>query len=188
MTYGFATEEHADVILPKQVRQQLYSGRPIRIRWPVRAHEPQVDHVYSVQSGAGKRGVVKIRVLEVGETTVLVKLEGDPVRLLGNQMGYTDHEGRAIKATGRREDEIEPEPEAVDPEEIEHYRASRQARERFQTEKVEEAGELLAAMSVLRSAIDTMGRAQKRRIGQSIWRLKARLDEAEREIRRKAAA
>src|SRR4051812_14204757 len=114
------------MILPKPTRKQLYSGKPMRIRWPANTCEPKVDHIYSVQPAVGKPGIISIRVLEIGKATVLVKLEGDPVRLLGKQGGYTDYGDRALGSRGEHDRIVEIEPEAVDPSEIEHYRKSKE--------------------------------------------------------------
>jgi hypothetical protein len=82
----------------------------------------------------------------------------------------------------------EDEPEAVHPDEIETFRASREARLRHQQERSEAAGELLGAMNELRSALDHMSPEVKRRSSRALWVLRSRLDAAERQLRRDLAA
>jgi hypothetical protein len=108
-------------------------------------------------------------------------------RLLAKSTGYV-HERFYALGGQITEEGFEDEPEAVDPAEIETYRASREARLRHQEQRQEDAGELLVAMENLRAAIDEMPGERKRRMSRTLWTLRSRLDSAERELRRRNAA
>lgn len=95
---------------------------------------------------------------------------------------YTDNLARAMWG------EPGGEPEAVNPSEIESYRKSREARDAHQAEQMGEVGDLLAACRELRSAIDAMPKERKQSMSRTLWTLRGRLDQCERELRRRAAA
>lgn len=67
-------------------------------------------------------------------------------------------------------------------------RLSEESRRRWQDEKMMATGNLLGAMSDLRSAIEEMPDDRKRRMSRTLWTLRSRLDSAERELRRRNAA
>jgi hypothetical protein len=96
----------------------------------------------------------------------------------GIHFGYTETPSRAMSG----------EPEAVPPSEISSYRKSREARDAYQAEQLSDVGELLGACRELRAAIDAMPAKRKQSMSRTLWTLKGRLDECEREIRRRVAA
>lgn len=90
--------------------------------------------------------------------------------------GYTETSYRAV------EDEGPP------PYEIESYRKSREARDTYQAEQMDEVGELMAAMREVRASLDALPAEKKRSMSRAIWTFKGRMDALEREIRRRVAA
>lgn len=115
------------MILPKLTRQRIYTAKgAVAITWPQDAPEPQVGHKYSIQSSATKSGEHKFSVEARTELPdgwmATVRLDGDPVRLLGKQAGYvTSGQGAIGTRRGPEPDAMggpvfraEVEPEAVD--------------------------------------------------------------------------
>lgn len=181
--------------IPKIQRTQIYAAAPapVEIQWPSGAGEPKVGHKYTIQTEAGTAGLHRLVVDAVAELAegwkATVRLESDRVFLLGKNGGYTENHLGAIGTSSKPQaGNLKEEPEAVDPDEIENYRASREARARRQAERVEEVGELLAAMQDLRNAIDEMKPETRRRISKSVFVLRSRLNAAERDLRRDIAA
>lgn len=79
---------------PKETREEIYSsgGKPVEIAWPKGADEPRPGHKYTVQSSS-KASEVRVLVLFTDETDegwrAYVRLDTDPVRLLGKSSGYS---------------------------------------------------------------------------------------------------
>lgn len=80
------------------------------------------------------------------------------------------------------------EAEAVPPSEIAGYRKSREARDNYQAEQMDEVGNLMAAMREVRASLDALPAEKKRSMSRVIWTFKGRMDALEREVRRRIAA
>lgn len=84
---------------PEETRISIYEsdGRPIEIDWPECRVIPTLGQVYTVQSSrqAATLSIVVLKVIDHG-LRAEVKIEGDPVRLLGKSGGYTNRSGHAM--------------------------------------------------------------------------------------------
>jgi hypothetical protein len=78
--------------------------------------------------------------------------------------------------------------EGPPPNEIAQYRKSREARDHYQAEQMDEVGDLMAAMRLVRASLDALPADKKAKASRSIWAFKGRMDALEREIRRRLAA
>src|SRR5690349_16929882 len=85
--------------LPAETRKKLLAGELVELPFPKHSRCPlRIDGVYALH---GERSTLAhFRVLLVrrnqGVPVAIVRLEGDPVRLLAKGGGYTDYEGRAM--------------------------------------------------------------------------------------------
>lgn len=108
------------MILPKLTRERLYkaAGKPVEIVWPQDGPEPKIGRRYSVQSSqkAGEAQLVVVGRKELAAGwKATVKLDADPVRLLGKTSGYVSSASGAMGHTVRNDEgDLEVEPEAVD--------------------------------------------------------------------------
>ena len=109
------------MILPKLTRQRLYkaAGKAVEIVWPEDGPEPKVGRRYSVQTEAQKPGEAQLLVVSRTELSAgwkaTVKLDADPVRLLGKTGGYVSSPRGAMAHTYRTDEgDVQVEPEAVD--------------------------------------------------------------------------
>lgn len=78
--------------------------------------------------------------------------------------------------------------EAPPPDEIASYRRSREARDNYQAEQMDEVGNLMSAMEEVRASLDALPAERKQSMSRAIWTFKGRMDALEREIRRRLAA
>jgi DNA-directed RNA polymerase subunit N (RpoN/RPB10) len=88
------------VKLPQKQRQALLAGELVEHKFPGHSRSPlRVDGVYALH-GDGGGVLAQVRVLLTrridGVPVAVLRLEGDPVRLLAKGGGYTDYEGRAM--------------------------------------------------------------------------------------------
>lgn len=145
------------MIFDKLTRKIIFnaSGKPVVILWPKDASEPIVGNKYSVQTSADKEGLINVVVegrLELPDGwKAIVKVDGDPVRLLGKAGGYSTSSQGAISTRKPREGDslngpqfrAEVEPEAVDESTQRSISAKgRHNRAEFQRELAEENAEL----------------------------------------------
>lgn len=86
---------------PAKTREILREsqGKPVEIDWPEGA-EPRPHHLYTVQASS-RAGETRIRVLfvdefEAGRWRAMVRVDDDPVRLLGKSGGSTERVAGAI--------------------------------------------------------------------------------------------
>jgi hypothetical protein len=109
------------MVFPKLTRKRIQASgsKPVEIPWPTNGPEPKKNRSYTIQSSSTRPGDDRLRVLSVEEVAngfrVLVKLDADPVRLLGKTSGYVSSSAgamptRAVNDKGG----VEVEPEAVD--------------------------------------------------------------------------
>jgi hypothetical protein len=166
-------------------RSDLFAGLVPKITFPGASPCPvKVGHV-EVLSPHVRIEVTEIRRSKKGDWVIVYALFNNRLgqRFLAAQDGqihpenYTHSGGSAIDHEAG---------EAVD--EFTQRQITRQARLRHQQNVEVELGGLLAAMRELRGAIDEMPEDRKRRMSRSLWQLRARLDSAEREMRRRLAA
>lgn len=145
------------MIFDKLTRKLIFnaSGKPVEALWPKDAGEPIVGNKYSVQTAADKEGSVKIIVQGRTELPdgwkVIVKIDADPIRLLGKAGGYTTSSQGAIGTKKGTEPaplsgpqfRPEVEPEGVDAETQRKITAQgRHNRAEFQRELAEENADL----------------------------------------------
>lgn len=145
------------MILDKLTRKKIFnaSGKPVEILWPKDANEPVVGNKYTVQTSADKEGIANIIVQAVSELPegwkATVKIDGDPVRLLGKAAGYSTSSQGAIGTRKPRDAapingpqfRSEVEPEAVDESTQRRITAQgRHNRAEFQRELAEENADL----------------------------------------------
>lgn len=107
---------------PAETRVAIYGsqGRAIEIDWPEGRVIPERHHSYTVQSSrkAATLRIVVLRVIDHG-LRAEVKIDGDPIRLLGKGGGYTTRPAHAISAEDAPSKANalhfprEPEPEAL---------------------------------------------------------------------------
>jgi hypothetical protein len=115
-------EDGGIVKLPKLTRKQIYTaaqkGQAVEITWPVSGPEPRNGHKYTIQSGpgAGEDRLIVESQREIPEGwRVTVRLDADPVRLLGKSSGYATSPSGATQMRERAEDGTTvPEAEAVE--------------------------------------------------------------------------
>lgn len=118
------------MVLPKATRQRLYAGEVVELT-PTEQTPLHPDHIYGIQTAAGRKAVAHFRVLECRRGVARVKLDGDRPRLLAQ--GGGDH-GDGYTANERMA--LSDEPEAVDEATI--RRQTMDARARFEKHQREE--------------------------------------------------
>lgn len=130
---------------PKATREAIVAakGKPVQIDWPAGEVEPQPGRHYTVQSShrAAESRILVLFVDDGGEQTI-VRVDDDPVRLLGKSGGYSNSARGAMSVRkgiepspmGGPQFRSEVEPEAVSKEEQEEMSATarRMDRERRQ--------------------------------------------------------
>lgn len=82
--------------LTEEQGKRLFAGEVVEFRGELVLRQ---DGVYALQSAKGRR-VASVRVLVTrrseGVPVAVIRLEGDPVRLLAKGGGYTEYSGRAM--------------------------------------------------------------------------------------------
>ena len=102
--------------LDKNTRHRLFAGQTVELPLSKLGNVRQ-DGLYAIHTEKGKpQG--QFRVLVIRKGAAFIRFDGDPVRLLAKEGGYTDFEGRALRE----------EPEAVD--EVTQKRLTKEAHER----------------------------------------------------------
>lgn len=135
---------------PKATREKLYAsaGRPVEVEWPASGPAPQPNHLYAVQS-SGRASEVQVIVLAVEEAEcgwkAMVRLDTDPVRMLGKAGGYS------TSAAGALQTRVEPDPDSL------------QFRPEFEPEAVGEAEQA----EITRQAHDARNLRVRARIGKA---------------------
>jgi hypothetical protein len=122
---------------PKATREAIHGaeGRPVEIDWPQGGPEAKPGRHYTVQGShrAGEYEVIVLFADDAGEKAV-VRVDDDPVRLLGKSGGYVTSASGALGAhvnpePGGLQFRPEYEPEAVgEAEQVEITRAAREHR------------------------------------------------------------
>lgn len=113
---------------PKATREAIVAakGKPVQIDWPLGEVEPQPGRHYTVQSShrAAESRILVLFVDDAGEQAI-VRVDDDPVRLLGKSGGYSASARGAMSVRkgvepspmGGPQFRSEVEPEAVSEEE-----------------------------------------------------------------------
>jgi hypothetical protein len=109
------------VKFPKLERKRIYAAAPgsVEVKWP--EGEPEVAHHYAVEKAEARKHEASdthIIVLARRESKqgwhATVRIEDDPVRLLGKAGGYVDNPAGAIGSSDRKDQgDLRDEPEAV---------------------------------------------------------------------------
>jgi hypothetical protein len=102
----------------------------------------------------------------------------EEIKKAAEASAYTESPSESLRDAG----------EEPPPNEVASYRKSREARDNYQAEQMDEVGNLLSACRELRAAIDAMPKERKQSMSRTLWTLRGRLDQAERELRRRVAA